>query len=195
MALLLITNQKIGKKFHEILRTMRKKIFVLGVMAITVLSSAILINNNKVIPFPEDVLVKTLEGTEVDLSKEIKNTDHVTVLTFWTTWSSPDKREINTLKEEGYIEAWKGKGVDFIAISIDDVRNKHRVKPYAKSKGWEFTVYHDQNSKAFEQLGGTKNPYTLVVNSSGEVVFTQTGYAPGEEERIDSAVAANIVGK
>ena len=109
-------------------------------LVLTALVFSFTLGNTKTVP---SVNVKTLQGKTINTSS-FNNDGKPIVISFWATWCSPCKKELNNISE--VYEDWQEEtGVKLIAISIDDSRNKHKVKPYVDSKGWEYEVYIDAN--------------------------------------------------
>lgn len=126
--------------------------------------------------------VKSLEGKVVN-SSTFDNEGKPYIINFWATWCSPCKRELNTIAE--VYEDWVDEtGVKIIAVSIDDARNVHKVKPYVNSKGWEYEVYIDQNQDLMRAMNVTNPPHTVLVDAKGNIVFEHNGYSPGDEDEL-----------
>ena len=126
--------------------------------------------------------LKTLDGNTFDMAK-LENDGKPIIISFWATWCSPCKRELNTIAEE--YEDWQDEtGVKLVAISIDDARNMHKVKPYVAGQAWEYEVYLDPNSD-FRRLMNVNNvPHTFLLDGDRNVVYQHNSYAPGDEEHL-----------
>lgn len=119
-----------------------------------------------------------MEGQSVD-AQTITH-DGPVVVSFWATWCSPCKKELDALNEH-YIDLQDETNVKVIAISIDDPRTTQQVINDVNSKGWEFDVYLDSNSDLRRAMGVNNVPHTMVYNAAGELVYTSNKYAPGDE--------------
>src|SRR5690242_19601287 len=120
----------------------------------TILFSALLAllvsfqDNARKIP---SVDIKNLEGKRVN-SSTFSNEGKLMIISFWATWCSPCKLELNTVAE--VYEDWqKETGVKLIAISIDDSKTSPKVAPYVNGKGWEYEEYLDENSDFKRAMG------------------------------------------
>ena len=107
----------------------------------------------------------------------------VTLISFWATWCVPCKKEIKNISIK--LPDWK-KEADFnyITISIDEPRAEGLVRTYAISQGWSFPYYIDPNSDLKRSLSFQNVPYTMIIDKSGKVVFTHTGYEEGGEAEV-----------
>lgn len=128
------------------------------------------------------VNVKTLDGKTFNTSS-ISNDGKPIVMSFWATWCSPCKAELNAIAEV-YADWQKETGVKLIAVSIDDVRNADKVAPYVNGKNWEYEVYLDTNSDFKRAMNVNTVPHTFLINNKGEIVWQQNASQPGDEEKI-----------
>ena len=152
---------------------------LLSLLALSVLLYSFTIIGNKTIAKAN---VKTLKGKTVNTST-FNNDGKPMVISFWATWCSPCKKELNAISEvyEDWVEET---GVKLIAISIDDARNKHKVKPYVDSKAWEFEVYLDENQDFKRAMNVNNVPYTFLVDGNGKIVYEHNNYVPGDEDEL-----------
>lgn len=132
--------------------------------------------------------VKALDGKIVN-SSTFDNEGKPYIINFWATWCSPCKRELNTIADL-YPDWVDETGVKLIAVSIDDARNAHKVKPYVDSKAWEYEVYIDENQDLMRAMNVNNPPHTVLVNGNGEIVYEHNGYSPGDEEELFDKVKA-----
>ena len=119
------------------------------------------------------------------LSNHSKNlydlTNDVTLISFWATWCSPCKKELNTINE--VYQDWQDEtGVTLVAVSIDDSKTKNNVPIYVNGKGWEYVVLMDPNGDLKRAMGVNNVPHTFLVNKEGKIVYSHNNYAAGDEE-------------
>ncbi|HCY46162.1 MAG TPA: alkyl hydroperoxide reductase [Flavobacteriales bacterium] len=125
------------------------------------------------------VKLKDLDGNSVNTA-ELSNDGKPMVISFWATWCAPCKKELNAIHE--VYEDWQDEtGVKVIAVSIDDARSATRVKPYVDAQGWDFEVLMDTNGDFKRSLNVNNVPQTFLIDGSGEIVWTHSGYSPGDE--------------
>jgi len=137
--------------------------------------------------FAQDVLpnvsLKNLEGEKVNIQQFGENGKN-TVLTFWATWCAPCKKELNNIAE--IYDDWKNDyNAEVIAISVDNQRSSSKVKTYVNGKAWEYDVLLDVNQDLMRGLNFQNVPYTVVVNSAGEITYRHSGYADGDEYELE----------
>jgi len=134
------------------------------------------LENNKNIP---SIQLKDIDGNEVNTSE--LGFDGPVVFSFWATWCSPCKRELNTINDL-YVDWQEETGVTLVAVSIDDEKTKNQVPLYVNGKAWDFKVLLDPNGDFKRAMGVNNVPHTFLVNENGEIVYSHNNYAPGDEE-------------
>ena len=133
-------------------------------------------NLGKLLPDEE---VKTLNGSKV----ELKSITKPAIISFWSTTCIPCIKELNAINSK--YDSWKQEhNLEVYAISTDDARFASRVPTIVNKKDWKFPVYTDQEKKIFKALNIVNNPYTIIINSSGKIVYEHTSYKEGDEEEL-----------
>jgi peroxiredoxin len=129
-----------------------------------------------------NVQLKTLDGQNFNTS-DISNDGKPIVISFWATWCSPCKRELNNIND--VYQDWVDEtGVKVIAISIDDSRQVYKVAPYVQGKAWEFDVLLDTNGDFKRAMGVNNVPFTILLDGEGKVVYEHNNYAEGDEDEL-----------
>ncbi|MBW7867856.1 MAG: TlpA family protein disulfide reductase [Brumimicrobium sp.] len=130
---------------------------------------------------PETQL-KDLNGKTINTAK-LTNDGKPIIISFWATWCTPCKNELNTIQE--LYEDWQEEtGVKLVAVSVDDQRTASRVTPYVDSRGWEYEILLDPNSDFKRAMGVNNIPHTFLVNGEGKIVYSHNNYAPGDENNL-----------
>ena len=130
--------------------------------------------------------LKTLAGKSANSSK-FSNDGKPMIISFWATWCSPCKKELNTIAE--VYDDWKKEtGVKLIAISIDDSKSSNNVAPYVNSKGWEYESYLDVNSDFKRAMNVNMPPHTFIVDGNGNIVWQHVGFKEGDETQYISVL-------
>lgn len=128
------------------------------------------------------VELKDVNGKLINTG-ELDNEGHPIVISFWATWCTPCKKELNTIHEE-FVDWVDETGVRLIAVSIDDERTKSRVVPYVDSKGWEYDILLDPNGEFKRAMGVNNVPHTFVIDGEGNIVYSHNSYVPGDEIKL-----------
>lgn len=137
--------------------------------------------------FPS-VTLKTLEGKSVDVKSYLGKGNPV-IVSFWATWCSPCKRELDAMSE--LYSEWKTKyGVELVAITIDDARGLAKVPGMVKTKGWDFTILSDSNQELQQVLSFQTIPQTFLIDGAGNIIYDHSGYNAGDEFEIEEKLKA-----
>ncbi len=136
-----------------------------------------------------DVSVYTLQGREINLRQTYGQADgKITIISFWATWCSPCKKELDAISE--LYEEWLEKyDVQLIAISIDTYRSLGKIPAMVATKGWEFTVLTGDAQTMQNAFNFSTIPQTYIVDQNGKIVWIHNGYAPGDEYELEEAIA------
>ena len=145
--------------------------------------TAIAFAQNKTLPA---VNVKTLEGQTINV-QDLGKTGHITIISFWATWCSPCKKELDAVKD--YYSEWQEKyGVELIAVSVDDARTAAKIPAMIQEKGWEYRILVDSNKNFQTAANIVSVPYTILLDEKGNVVFEHSGYTPGDELELEEQI-------
>lgn len=104
-------------------------------------------------------------------------------VSFWASWCKPCIKELNAVYDN--VDDWQDE-MDFqiVIISIDDNRSIQQAKNIINLKGWEFDAYFDLNQESKRLMGFQNPPFSVILNSKGEVVWKHAGYTEGDEEEV-----------
>ncbi len=158
---------------------MKKTLLVLAAGFLAVATYA----QNKTLPSAN---VKTLEGQSLNV-QTLGQSGKITVISFWATWCSPCKKELDAIKD--YYADWKKDyDMELVAVSVDDTRTAAKIPAMVKEKGWDYRVLVDSN-KEFQQTANVSSvPHMLLLDQSGNIVFEHVGYAPGDELELEEKI-------
>lgn len=127
------------------------------------------------------VALKDMDGKSVNTSA--LGFKGPVVISFWATWCSPCKRELNTIHD--LYEEWQEEtGVNLVAVSIDDTKTAAQVPAYVNGKMWDYLVLMDPNGDFKRAMGVNNVPHTFLLDSDGNIVYSHNNYAPGDEEKL-----------
>ncbi len=130
----------------------------------------------------KQVVPKVKDLPVVDFTKLKKAlTAKVTMVAVWATWCSPCIAEMPHLAE--FYRHHKDKGLDIIALSVDDPSDVVEIESVLEKIKVPFRVMllkpetEDVFFKAFGEVYGGKLPATVVFNASGKkLFFTRKGW-------------------
>lgn len=145
-------------------------LFMLGVVTVQAQSS-----------LPK-VDVETMDGRVVSTSEFLKDSMPV-VLTFWSTLCKPCITEHDAFSDS-YDEFRKEVDFKIVSVSTDDRRNASRVKTLVNGRGWPFEIYVDVNQDLKRAMNVNLLPQLFILDPSGKVVYSHTGYVPMGEEQV-----------
>ena len=158
---------------------MTKRIYLIAA-ALLILSGAD--SASPLIPLQGNVpgyKLKTLEGKRISL-RDYRGSP--LLINFWATWCVPCRKEFPIIKE---IQNKFGKdGLVILAVNVDDTRSISGVKSFVSAHSLDFIIPLDPNRKLFNNFRGSSLPLTLLIDASGNVVRTYSGFLGVWEEDI-----------
>lgn len=143
-------------------------------------------NNNSSLSSLPEITLKNIDGKDVKLSDYGAN-QKITVISFWATWCKPCIKELKNMNV--LLEDWVDNyNMELVAISLDDSRNAGKVKPTVNALNWDFDVLLDPNGELQRAMNVANPPVTFLVNQSGHIVYTHTGYVEGDEYDLEDHI-------
>ncbi|MBK8662436.1 MAG: TlpA family protein disulfide reductase [Ignavibacteriales bacterium] len=101
------------------------------------------------------------------------------LISFWATWCKPCIEELPEI--EKIYDELKEKGLKAFAISVDGEKSVAKVEPFVKAKKLSVPVLLDTNSDIARIYYATTVPFTVIIASKGEIVYSHSGYKKGDE--------------
>jgi cytochrome c biogenesis protein CcmG/thiol:disulfide interchange protein DsbE len=128
-----------------------------------------------------DFVLKTIDGDNYKLSENLEKGP--VVINFWATWCVPCIEELKHLKN--LHKKFSEKGVQFLAISIDDPKTVGRVNSFVKSHKYPYIILLDTNSEVLHLYQSKVPPYTVLIDHQGQIVYSHIGYRRGDERELE----------
>lgn len=132
--------------------------------------------------------IKDLDGKSVNL-QDYANNGKLTVISFWATWCSPCKKELDAFNDL-YEEWQEAYDMEVVAVSIDTRRALAKVPGLVAAKGWEFDVLSDATQVCQNGLNFQTIPQTLLLDKEGKIIYNHNGYVPGDEFELEDKIKA-----
>ncbi|NNE28363.1 MAG: TlpA family protein disulfide reductase, partial [Saprospiraceae bacterium] len=128
---------------------------------------SIQLSGQKALP---SVAIKTLDGATVNIQEYAKN-GKITVISFWATWCSPCKRELDAIAE--VYEDWQEEyDMELVAVTTDNARQLSKVRPLVESKRWEYIILSDVKQELQRAMNFQTVPMTFLLDENGNIVYT-----------------------
>ncbi len=116
----------------------------------------------------------------------------IVVLSFWATWCTPCQEELPRLSKLS--DGYSGKPVKFIAVSIDEAKDRAKIAPFVAKAGIHLDVWQGADTNTMARVGlGEIVPSTVILDEQGEAVTRIEGEA--REEDVTSRVDWLLSGK
>lgn len=138
-------------------------------------------NHQKKVP---NVKLEDLDGNMVQLKSYLGKAP--VLISFWATWCKPCQEEL--VEYNKLYNKYKSKGFQMLGISIDDEKTVAKVKPFVKSRNYNFTVLLDSNSDAAREFYVQDVPNTFLVDKKGNIVSSHHGYKRGDELELNKNI-------
>ena len=131
-----------------------------------------------------NISLDELDGTMSNLSDYLRAGP--VYINFWALWCEPCKQELRALKTVAKNN--EGKPFSILAVNLDSPKSLAKVKAYVRSQGYPFPVVLDPNMQVLQRFNGQNLPFAILLDGSGKVVTTRTGYLPGDENDIEGDI-------
>jgi thiol-disulfide isomerase/thioredoxin len=104
----------------------------------------------------------------------------IAVVSFWATWCAPCREELPRLSR--LAQDYSASGVRFIAISIDEPKDRAKVAPYIAQQKLTMDVWVGGDTDMLDRVGlGNIVPGTVIIDQQGEIVGRIMGEAREED--------------
>ncbi len=134
-----------------------------------------------------DFTLPSLNGDNVSLSDYLGK--KVVLVSFFATWCAPCIKEmgkLNTMQKE-----LGDRGFQVISISVDEARDKAKVKQLIKRMRYTPPVLLDTDSKVVNSYNPRKDmPWTMIIGVDKKIQHKKKGFTEGDEVKIREWVEA-----
>jgi len=132
--------------------------------------------------------LKTVDNKKFEISEHLNKGP--IVIAFWATWCKPCRKELPAI--QSIYEKYKEDGLTVLAISIDSPRSMSKVKAFVKQSELPYEFLIDPNGEQSTKLQVKDVPYTLLADTTGNIVYSHRGYREGDEKELDEKIAELI---
>ncbi|MDZ4666632.1 MAG: TlpA disulfide reductase family protein [bacterium] len=133
-----------------------------------------------------NMVLKDMNGKSKNM-EDYSKSGKITIVSFWATWCSPCKKELNNVHD--VYDDWKNKyDLQLVAVCTDNARNTQKVKPYVDGQGWDFEIIMDINQDLQRALNIVQIPHTFLLDQNGKVVYQHSGYVEGDEFALEEKI-------
>ena len=132
-------------------------------------------------------MARDINGKIVNLED---HRDKIVMINFWATWCAPCQIEMPQLQK---LKEKHGDDLMIVSISVDEARDKSKIKPLIKRGGYDFTVIHDVDRSIMSFYNPSMDlPYNVIVGYDGDILWQGAGYSPGKEKVFDKILESVI---
>jgi len=104
----------------------------------------------------------------------------IAVVSFWATWCVPCREELPRLSK--LAQDYTASGVRFIAVSIDEPKDRAKVAPYVAQQKLTMDVWVGGDTDMLSRVGlGDIVPGTIIIDQQGEIIGRIMGEAREED--------------
>ena len=118
------------------------------------------------------------------------------LLNVWATWCDPCREEMPSLQR--LHEAYKDRGLQVVAISIDEPGDVGLIREFVAAHRLTFTVLQDGNKAIMTQYQVRGVPQTFLISSNGEIRGTRFSADWASEQSralVDSVLVGDRAGR
>lgn len=132
-----------------------------------------------------DFSLTTLKGETFHLKDSLEKGP--VLINFWATWCGPCLREMKKIKP--IYNRYKAKGFQVVSISIDDEKTSSQVRGIVRSRRIPYIILLDTDQKVKRLFQVQNPPFSILINTKGEVVYQHEGYRDGDEKELEEALS------
>ena len=108
------------------------------------------------------------------------------LLCFWSSCCKSAVMQIEAFA--GLYDKYKSDGLVMLAISTDDEKTVAKVKPYVKTKNFNFEVLYDTDGAVARIYYAFDVPFSVLIDNSGLITYSHLGYMKGDEVELEEKI-------
>lgn len=114
----------------------------------------------------------------------------ISLINFWATYCVPCRKEMKHLNRIN--QTYQDDGLQVIGVSIDDSRTVGRVKSLVRSQKLDYLMLLDSEKNLYKNFNTNAMPFSILLNSDGQIIWEHTGYIPGDEIKMETQIKKAI---
>ena len=139
------------------------------------------------------ITLPTVEGSEVTVGADAEG--DLILMPFWATWCKPCIAELNEIDEK-LVPRFAGRGLHVYAVSTDGPDSLAKVSGHVARESYSFPVLLDQDTEVLSRYNASGDlPFYVILDSSGEVVYSHQGYVPGDVDKLGDMLEEKLAAK
>ena len=137
--------------------------------------------------FPRST-VKDLNGRPVDMQQVMDG--KLTLVNFWATYCVPCRKEMKILDKLN--AKYADQGFQVLGVAIDNSKTVGRVRGLVRSQKLEYSILLDTDQNLYRTFSTNAMPYSVLVDTAGNIVWEHTGYIPGDEVELENILKSQL---
>lgn len=133
---------------------------------------------------------KLSTGKQIKSSALIEKETKLLIVSFWATWCTPCKEELEFLRK--YEKKYGDKGLKIVLISQDSTSTIPDINPYMESNKYNFPVILDPDKRLARMFGVDEIPHIFFVNAKSEIIDQHKGYKRGDHQSFLKVIAKEL---
>jgi thiol-disulfide isomerase/thioredoxin len=134
--------------------------------------------------------ITTLKNKKIELDKLYSKGP--LLINFWALWCEPCKEEMRHLNQ--IYKKYKDNGFTILGINQDSPKSVSKVRVYIASHKINFPIALDPDFQYLQKMNGQSIPYSLLFDMSGNIVYKNVGYLPGDETKLENEIQKLLPG-
>ena len=146
---------------------------VLGIVLLlgATLAAATHFLGDELFPVAVGMRAPEFEGATIAGPKRVKTLadykGRVVLLNVWATWCAPCREEMPSM--EKLHREFGARGLDIVAVSVDDPGMEESIRTFAKEFGLTFEILHDPGKVTTRRYQVTGYPESFVIGREGTI--------------------------